>query len=375
MITDILSLVTLVTTILYFIIGLLIHLGLTKKYTKSDKQPKTTILVAARNEENYLPACLDSLVNQTYPSDLLQIIVLNDQSSDNTQKIILDYQENHTCLELLNIDHEQNGLRGKMNALAQGVDQASGEIILITDADCRVPDSWVSEMVAYFTGEIGLVGSLTAINQSNRKSHLFDNIQTLDWFFLQAIAAGTAGINFPVSVLGNNFGFRKSVYDQVGGFRRIGFSLTEDMALLNAIVKNTHYKIIYPLKKECMIQSIPLNQFRDFFQQRRRWLSGGIKAPVWGWILMSTSFLAHLSIVVNLVLSNFTIPVFSGLLLTLGIDLSLQWRMILKSGYVELKKYFIFFEIFYFIYTIILAIGVLIPVGIKWKGRSYRTRG
>jgi cellulose synthase/poly-beta-1,6-N-acetylglucosamine synthase-like glycosyltransferase len=373
MITDILSLISLLTTIIYFIIGILIHFGLTKKYIRNDSKPKTTVLIAARNEENYLLSCLKSLQNQSYPSDLLQIIVLNDRSTDETRQILVDYSKQFPDIEHIDIEDDLNGLKGKMNALDQGIDHAEGEIILITDADCQVPETWVSEMVTHFTGGVGIVGGLTVIKKSGQKSSFFDHIQTLDWFFLQAIAAGTAGIKLPVSVLGNNFGFTKSAYDQIGGFRQIGFSLTEDMALLNAMVKNTSFEIVYPLKRASMIQSQPLNHFRDFFWQRKRWLAGGLRAPVWGWILMSSSFAAHLLIVINLIMLNLTIPVISGLLLILGIDISLLWRILLTSGLTKLKRYFILFEIFYFIYTIFLALSLFIPGKIYWKGRRFKT--
>jgi cellulose synthase/poly-beta-1,6-N-acetylglucosamine synthase-like glycosyltransferase len=372
MITDILSLITLFSIIIYFLLGLLIHFGLSKKYRQTIHIPKTTILVAARNEDKHLGACLDSLAKQDYPIDFLQIVVVNDRSTDQTRKIILDYRDRISFLELVDVSNNQNELKGKMNALTQGMDHAVGEIILITDADCRVPDTWVSEMVSYFTEKVGLVGSLTMIDRPEENFRIFDDIQTLDWFFLQAIAAGTSGINLPVSVLGNNFGFKKSVYDKIGGFRRIGFSLTEDMALLNTIVKNTEYKIVYPLQRRSMIQSLPLYHFREFIQQRKRWLSGGLKAPLWGWVLMSTSFITHFLIVVNLVLLNFSIPVILGLVFLSGIDLSLIWRLILKSGTKNLVRYFILFEIFYFLYTLILAMGILLPGKIYWKGRSFK---
>jgi cellulose synthase/poly-beta-1,6-N-acetylglucosamine synthase-like glycosyltransferase len=278
-------------------------------------------------------------------------------------------------MRLIDITDDQYGLKAKMNVLTQGMDYADGEIILITDADCRVPEGWVSEMVTYFTEGIGLVGSLTVINHPGKKSDLFSNIQTLDCFFLQAIAAGTAGINLPVSVLGNNYGFRKIIYDQIGGFQKIGFSLTEDMVLLNAVATYTTYDILYPLTRESMIQSLPLNHIKDFLQQRKRWLSGGLKAPRWGWVLMSTSLLVHLLVIINLLLYNLNISVFSGLLLIMGIDFSLLWRLISKSGFAKLKRYFIAFEIFYFFYTILLFISVFFPGRIPWKERSFKRRG
>ena len=371
---DILSLLLLIGAGIYFFIGFFIHVGLSKKFLKTNHKPKISVLVAARNEEKNLSACLDCLGKQTFPADLLQIIVLNDRSTDATRQIILAFTERFVHFELIDITDDQNGLKGKMNVLAQGMDHAEGEIILITDADCRVPEGWVSEMATYFTKNIGLVGGLTVINEAGKKSDLFDSVQTLDSFFLQASASGTAGINLPVSVLGNNFGFKKNIYDQIGGFRNLGFSLTEDMALLNAIAAIKTYHIVYPLNRGTMIQSLPLPHLREFFQQRKRWLYGGLGASRWGWLLMSISLLIHLLIIVNLLLINISTLVILGLLLKLLIDFSLVWRIMFKSGIVKLKKYLIAFELFYISYTIILAIGLLFPGRILWKERSFKKK-
>lgn len=371
MIYEILIYTIFLTTILYVFIGIFIHLGLSKKYNRISHKPKVTVLVAARNEETNLPDCLKSLGRQDYPQELLQIIAINDRSTDATREIILQHTDQIPILQLVEISEDLNDLKGKMNALAQGMNHAEGEIVLITDADCRVPQNWVSEMVSYFAEEIGLVGSLTTVSASNATSKFFDHIQKLDWFFLQAIASGTTGINLPVSVLGNNFGFRKSIYDMIGGFASIGFSLTEDMALLRAILNKTTYKIAYPLEKKSMIQTLPLNNYLEFYRQRKRWLSGGLKAPLWGWILISSSFIAHLLILVNLILLNVTFPVIIGLIFLTGIDFSLIWRLLNRSESKKLMKYFIPYEIFYYFYTLILAVSVILPGKIYWKGQSF----
>ncbi len=334
-----------------------------------------SVLIAARNEEATIAACLTSLKKQDYPSQKMQIIVMNDRSSDKTRDIVLDQLNHLRGAKLIDISDDLQGLKSKMNALAQGMIHAQGDIILVTDADCRVPTSWVSQMVSYFDVNVGMVGGLTAIQEADNTSKLFNNIQTLDWFFLQAIASGTAGAGLPVSVLGNNFGFRKSVYDEIGGFTSIGFSLTEDMALLNAIKKKTDYKIAYPLYHKSMIETRALSNFHEFIQQRKRWLSGGLKAPIWGWILMFTSFLAHLLILVNMITLNFSIFIFNSFVILTIVDISLIWKVTKISKSKRLIRYFIPFEIFYYIYSILLAVNLFLPGKINWKERSFSKTG
>ncbi len=357
----------------YSIVGILLHLGLGKKYPRINHTPAVSILIAARNEEKYLPMCLESLENQRYPRDKMQVILINDRSTDHTRDIAQSFCNRLDNFQLLDISEDRDGLKGKMNALAQALDRANGEIILITDADCRVPQDWVSNFCAYFTDNVGLAGSLTLLNRTNDKESMFDRIQALDWMFLQTIAAGTAGINLPVSVLGNNFGFRKSVYEKIGGFRDLGFSLTEDMVLLKAIAKKTDYRIIYPLEPGIGIYSYPLLHLSDFFAQRRRWLSGGLKAPLWGWLLMIISFVAHLLLVLNLIIFNWTFSLLISFIVVLLIDLSLVARLSYRFQVNRILKYFPIFEIFYISYTIIFAVSLLLPGRIKWKERTYHS--
>jgi cellulose synthase/poly-beta-1,6-N-acetylglucosamine synthase-like glycosyltransferase len=370
-----LPIISLLMSGIYFLIGIIIHIGLAKRYKRTIRMPMVSVLIPARNEEDTIAACLNSIKKQDYPSQRLQIIILNDRSSDETRNIVLDHLANLPDAKLIDISDDLQGLKGKMNVLAQGMIHAQGEIILITDADCQVPVSWVSQMVSYFDENVGMVGGLTAIQDIENTSKLFNRIQTLDWFFLQAIAAGTAGAGLPVSVLGNNFGFRKSVYDEIGGFSSIGFSLTEDMALLNTIKRKTNYKIAYPLHHKSMIESIPLSNFHEFIQQRKRWLSGGLDAPFWGWILMLTSFLAHLLILINLITLNFSIFILNSFIILTIVDISLIWKVSKLSKSRKLIRYFIPFEIFYYIYSIILAVVLFLPGKIYWKERSFSKTG
>ncbi len=373
MIIFLVSLITSLAAAFYSVVGILLHIGLGKKYPRINHTPAVSILIAARNEEKYLPICLESLENQRYPQDKLQVILINDRSTDHTRDIFLSFCNRLDNFQLLDISEDRDGLKGKMNALAQALDRANGEIILITDADCRVPRDWVSNFCVYFTENVGLAGSLTLLKRTNDKESMFDRVQTLDWLFLQTIAAGTAGINLPVSVLGNNFGFRKSVYEKIGGFKALGFSLTEDMALLKAIAKKTNYQIIYPLEAGIAIQSYPLYHWSDFYTQRRRWLSGGLKAPLWGWALMIISFIAHLLLVLNLITFNWTFSFLISFVIVLLIDLSLLARLGNRFQVNRFLKYFPVFEIFYISYTIIFAVSLLLPGGIKWKERTYHS--
>jgi cellulose synthase/poly-beta-1,6-N-acetylglucosamine synthase-like glycosyltransferase len=371
MLESYISLFTFLLAVIYLLIGLLLHLGLSKRYGITTIQPKVSVLIAARNEETFLPACLESLSNQDYPTEFLEIIIIDDHSTDQTAQIAQSFTNRFSYFKLLSIDTYIEDLKGKMNALAHGVEVAAGEIILVTDADCRVPKNWISTLTSYFDQNVGLVGALTLLKRNQDRESIFDHLQKFDWLFLQAIASGTAGIGLPVSVLGNNFGFKKSVYRKIGGFKNIKFSLTEDMALLNAIVKYTDYRVVYAIQHEGMILSAPLNNFSEFTQQRKRWVSGGQKAPLWGWILMITAFLAHLFLAVNLFLWDWKMTFILALICVLGTDYTLLNRAAKRARVSRVLIWFPLYELFYIVYTLIFSISVVLPGKIWWKGRDY----
>jgi Glycosyltransferases, probably involved in cell wall biogenesis len=114
-------------------------------------KPRISVVVAARNEEKDIEKCLQSLLKQTYPTNSYEIIIVDDGSTDKTASIVKSFSERFANIHLLSLmfDSEQK-IGRKPIALAKGIAQASGEIILTTDADCIVPLRWIEIMVNHF---------------------------------------------------------------------------------------------------------------------------------------------------------------------------------------------------------------------------------
>jgi cellulose synthase/poly-beta-1,6-N-acetylglucosamine synthase-like glycosyltransferase len=355
-----------IPALFYLFFGIVTHFGLRRVYPKSANQPKVSVLIAARNEEENLPACLESLARQDYPSEQCEIVILNDRSADKTAAIAESYCSRFSHFRLIDVADDIENLKGKMNVLAQGIRQTTGELILVTDADCELPVSWISHTVSCFTDKIGMTAGMTILNGSTIR----ERVLSLDWLYLVGIAAGSAGSGFPVTVLGNNFAFRRKTYDEVGGFEKIGFSLTEDFALLRAMRRHTGWKIAYPVENETTIASQPPENWAEFYRQRKRWIRGGLKAPLYGYTLMTTTFLSRLFLLFSIHFTGWHVPVAITTIL-LSTDFMLATHLSRKIG----KKYplpvFLFHQIYYFIYLFAFAPVLLFPGKINWKGRSF----
>jgi cellulose synthase/poly-beta-1,6-N-acetylglucosamine synthase-like glycosyltransferase len=365
--------ITLAIAICYFVTAMIIQRGMRTKYDQSTEQPKISILIAARNEEKYLPACLDSISKLNYPKHLTEVIVLDDRSDDRTGEIATEYCAKYNYIKLYRIQDSKAGLAGKMNVLSQGIEYATGEIILVTDADCVVNENWANAIVSYFTNKTGMVGGVTLLSKANTKETLFCKIQALDWLFLQGVASGSAGSGYPTSILGNNFAFRKQVYAETGGYESIGFSLTEDMVLMRAVQKLDKWQIKYPLTSETSIFSQPAKSYRQLLNQRRRWVSGGMMGPVSGWIMMTIAFLTHFLPLIFIITAKPTGLIFASLSLPIIADFLFILRPLSqKLERNDLLKYFVIFEVYYFFYTTVFAGLSFLPLKIKWKNREFK---
>jgi len=346
---------------------------------KSDpaKLPEVAVLIAMRNEQKSIAACLNSLTIQNYPKHLYQVYALDDCSTDRSVEIAQTIVDKNENFHLLKIQEEKHGLKGKMNVLTQALEKLDQEIILITDADCVVPSSWIRTQVSYFSKDTGMVGGLTSLspttatNFTKDNSSLFDKIQALDWLYLQTIAAGSGHSGKPITILGNNFGFRNEAYKQVGGFKKLDFSVTEDFLLMQALLKNTSWKIKHTLDRENMIFSKPVKNLVAFLQQRRRWTSGGRSARPWAYFIVGLSLIAHLLIVAVFALQLWKIAAGLGIGLIIGMDYYILKRATRISGLKGLQKYFILFEIFYMFYLIVFSIWTFLPQKVHWKGRKF----
>jgi cellulose synthase/poly-beta-1,6-N-acetylglucosamine synthase-like glycosyltransferase len=327
-------------------------------------------LIAARNEEENLAACLESLLRSNYPTAKFEILVIDDRSTDGTRELAENFARQCQQVRVVPVSQRLENMSGKASALCQGMEHAYGEIVLMTDADCRVPPGWMAQMVSYFTPEIGLVGGFTLLARSNHGDTLFTRVQTLDWLYLLSVGAGASGLGKPLSIIGNNFAFRRAAYEATGGYKKLGFSIIEDFALMRAIDEQTPWRVIFPLDPQTTITSEPAKNWREFYEQRQRWAAGGKEVGALARTFMLIAFLGHLASVLAWFVS---LPVaIICLFALLGSDFFLLRKTSGRLERKELLKVFPFFETYYFFYSFIFAPTVVLPATVRWKGVRYR---
>ncbi|MEI7812149.1 MAG: glycosyltransferase [Ignavibacteria bacterium] len=352
---------------IYFIQLFLFLASATKKYTRlgEDKLPSITIIVASRNEESNIGKCLVSLDNLIYPEGKIEIIMVNDKSTDGTGRIIEDFIHGKDKFKLITTHKTIGNLRGKTNALANALEIAKGEVILTTDADCEVSPAWAKSIASYYQDGVAMVCGYTTQEATNN----FEGMQTLDFIFLLTVASGTMNLNMPLSCIGNNMSYRKSVYDEVGGYESIPFSITEDFKLLKTIFKLKKYKIIWPLDEDALVTSQPCKDYKTLYWQKKRWGVGGLDSDLNGFLVMASGFISHVAILVSPFF--FSANVLYMILFKLATDFLFLYPILKNFRLTSKLGYFLSFQLYYIIYVIALPLMVLVSRKVIWKGRSY----
>jgi len=357
---------------LYLLMGVLLLLGtfLRQKRFPQSANAHVTIILAARDEETNLPDFLESLLGLSFPKQHLQVILVDDRSSDRTGKIFDEMASRYPHIQVLHITEINNYLSGKENAIHRAMEMATGEFIFLTDADCILKEHWVENMLAYFDEDTGIVCGQTYLASRHGRHTLWEGVQALDWAYLLTAAAGATGLGKPSSCIGNNMALRKKAYFQVGGYPHIGFNVTEDFALIQRVCERTNWEIRFPIHPGTTVISYPEPTLKDFFRQRKRWVVGGKTVRFFGLLLMLISFLNHFLLPIALFLPGFYTTATSGFFLIFTIDVFLLLRTLIPNRKLLLLSFFPFFEIYYFLYTTVFAFFGL-SNSVYWKNDHY----
>lgn len=312
-------------------------------------RPSVAIVIAARNEEEQIGACLESIVALRYPAELLDVVVVDDRSTDRTAQVVARFTKDHPHIRSLRIGTETELPPGKTNAVMSGVDLSRGEIIMFTDADCAVPPTWVEDTVSHYSDRlVGVVAGFTSLAGESR----FEQMQALDWFVLTSVAAATARLGFPVTAIGTNLSVRREAYDSVGGYRRIPFSVTEDYALFHAVTASGRWRARFPMDGGTLVRSTACRTLQQLFSQKKRWFTGGRGMDAKSLLIFSFPYMFNFL----LLLGVFTAP-WWAVVLALGVklvvDLLLCLPSLLRFRRLSLLSVYPLFELYYYIYVLL----------------------
>lgn len=370
---------------LYALLLLLYSIGW-HRYNKKENNTHSitfnqiTIIIPARNEADNIGTCLKSILNNDYPSNCLEIIVIDDFSDDATAAIAQTYaaKGNVKVLQLKDyLSKEQRLNSYKKKALEIAINASTGNWIITTDADCIVTEHWLKEMNNAMNNDATqFIAAPVSFIPVNKKNWLY-YFQSLDFMTMQGITAASIKNNMGNMCNGANLAFRKTVFFEVDGYQGIDqIASGDDMLLMHKI--QTHYPngIYYLKAAKAIVQTAVQPDGRSFLNQRIRWSSKadkyndkkltGILAIVY---FFNLNFLPLL--MAALFSSKFGILLVAVLLGKIIFEII--FLVPVARFYNKLNEilYFVFLQPFHILY--IISAGFLGKFGsYQWKGRTVK---
>jgi cellulose synthase/poly-beta-1,6-N-acetylglucosamine synthase-like glycosyltransferase len=334
--------------------------------------PTVSVVVSARNEERDLPRCIASLLALDYPAGRLQIVLVDDRSTDRTGALIdATAQSNAHVVALHTASLPDNGLAAKARGVAHGFAHATGEWVLITDADAAVPPSWARHMIGAVTPDVTVVGGTVRV-EGQRWWGVAERVLNL---FLHPVNHGLAGWGVPVVAVGPNMGIRRSVYVARGGLEAAPRRVAEDLTLFHLATVDGGTMQNY-LDPETSAALTPVPSPAHLLSQLRRFLGGGV-AMGWHYALGLAAAIIWGTVVAGLLLFGWRLALWPWAFIVAAKFVADAWLLSTQArragtrlhGYEPLLL-----QLLQIIILPILAVSLLGRRPIHWRGEGFDDR-
>ncbi len=330
-----------------------------------------TVLVPARNEAGQIITCLSSLLAQDYPSNRLDIIVIDDDSTDETRSIVAELALRHPQIRCI-----PNTGSGKKAAIQTGIEAATSDWVVCTDADCTHTPQWLTAMhIARYEGAHFVAGPVLLLTEPG----VLAAFQQLDFMMMQGITAAAVSKGWHSMCNGANIAYRRQDFFAVGGFAGIDAVPTgDDMLLMHKINEVHPGKAVWLRNRHAIVSTPPCHSWQDFLQQRIRW---GSKATVFSdkkifWVLLLV-YCLNLWLFISLV-AMWWVPLLPLVTLVfflakIAVEFPLIYAVSDFFGLRQRLHWFVLLQPLHVVYVVVA--GWLGQFGsYQWKGRTVETR-
>jgi len=254
----------------YFILFLRLYRSLIRVETfnfSDDPVTFISLVIACRNEQYHLTSLLQAIALQNYAKDLFEVIIIDDHSTDRSVEIAAEFND------IRNFHIICNKGTGKKQALRTGIEAARGNLIITTDADCRMEANWIRTIAAFY--EKNTPDMIICPVQIESTPQIFGRFQELEFLSLQGITAACALSEDATMCNGANIAFTREAYLNHSADLHDEINSGDDIFLLHSLKKENNRKILWLESIDSMVTTESSPTLGSFFEQRSRWLSKG----------------------------------------------------------------------------------------------------
>ncbi len=357
--------------VIYYCAYLLFHTWKFIQYNPPARyqQLSISVIIPIRNESKYIEDCIKSILVQNYPNNLLEIIIVNDHSEDQTLQILKKFEQ----IPNLKILHLPMNKIGKKEAIQWGIENATGEIIITTDGDTLRGKYWVQTLVNFFSENTAMVSGPVKLTGKS----IWQEMQALEFAGLILLGAAMIANKKPSLCNGANLAYRKKVFYEVNGFQNIKqIASGDDELLLHKIRNLKKYDIVFAKNIYALVETPAQNSLKTFIHQRLRWTSKSTVYPdKWVTIHLIMAYLANLSIFIAFIyifLKN-NAWIFTSLMI---MKIFSEW-IVLKQAtqfiqQTKILRWIIVEQILHILYVLWVGLVSQLKFQYNWKGRKVK---
>lgn len=354
---------------LLFLLVLILVWNTWKSSVIEELEISISVIVPFRNEEKALPRLIAGLKAQSHAS--FEVVFVNDHSEDGGEAVLEELLKNASFPFQI---HSLDGAVGKKAAIDQGIQLATHHLILTTDADCFAGPNWLKDMSKPFHEPSlqMLVGPVVLIADS-----FWQKMQSIEFSSLIGIGGAFLRMKTPIMANGANLAYRKSAFEQVGGFKGIDETPSgDDELLMNKVNKAFPKGIQFQKSNAALVKSSAVAGWASFKQQRLRWASKwkvGFRAlTMLTAIIVFTVQLIQILLIVLLVTQSGNLELNASLLGSkLLIEFIFLWSVRRSFGQKMHGLAFLVNYLLYPFYAIYFGLAANFAV-FDWKGRGYK---
>jgi cellulose synthase/poly-beta-1,6-N-acetylglucosamine synthase-like glycosyltransferase len=361
--------------ILYILILVIMMRGLSKTasfdQTGAEKN-FISIVISVHNEAHNLPGLIVALSAQDYPENFWEIIIVNDRSTDQTKDLLEEYASKDKKIKIIHIEKIPSDYAPKKYAIDRAIENSSGSLILLTDADGRPGPAWIRTMSSRFSHHTGMVIGYAPYIINSPYHNFTYKLLALEYMSHACIAAATTGLGYPVTCVGTNLSYRKSVYTDLKGFGKYkNYHSGDDDLFMQRIRDETQWKITYAYNPASHVYNAPPLSWLQFFNQRLRYASKGFFYPKKITTILLFYFFLNAFMLLLLIHALFDNQILLFFCCVFSIKSFSEFILLYKFAILTEQKKLLK----YFFPTILLHIPYIILFGLLGSFKKYRWAG
>ena len=390
---------TITISIIYFLLIFFFIIGFQRiKEFKPEEQigeSSFSIVIPFRNEAKNLPDLLRSISHINYPKNKFEIILVNDDSDDDSVEIIEKFKtlyggrkvkNSKPATPCLSVHKQSDGLKisifnnqeksrsPKKDAIDLAIKKSKFDWIITTDADCIVPVNWLIVLSGFIHSQAPKMIVMPVSYEIH--DGLLNGFQILELLSLQAATIGGFGLGQPFICNGANLCYRKNCFVELDGFSgNDNIASGDDVFMLEKMVRKYPTKVKYLKSKEVIVKTNTEKQFSDMVNQRIRWATKTTSYKnYFGKFVGLTVLLMNFLILTLLLLTIFNVIAWPFLAVTLFSKILIDFLLLVPATLFFEQQYslrnYLLSSFFYPFYNTFIGILSLTKT-YEWKGRKF----